>query len=131
MTAANTVTLQILNPTLKVREPLESDVVVSGGRHQLLLPSHKDLVASESEINRILMLKQYISGAEEIHDVLRSAEARSSLCLMVRHICSPESLGPLRTVINCTIEPDATYSKSPIDTRNNSIWAIRVSLSTV
>ncbi|KAK4454510.1 muts domain V-domain-containing protein [Podospora aff. communis PSN243] len=122
---AEKLAIWILNPTLKVREPLGRDIVVSGGRHQLLLPSHEDLVASESEMNKILMLKHYLSGVEEIHDALRSAEARSSLCLMVRHTCSPESLAPLWVAINGVIEPDATYSKSPIDSRNNSIWAVR------
>jgi DNA mismatch repair protein MSH4 len=121
----------MLNPTPQIREPLDCGVVLSGGRHQLLLPSHEDLNTSETEMNKILMLKQYLSGIQEIHDVLTSAECRSSLCDWVRQSCSPESLSTMRAIIDDKIEQDAVYSKSPIDTRNNRIWAVKVSLPSV
>lgn len=118
--------VQMLNPMPQAREPLERGVVRSGGLHQLLLASHEDLYASESELSKILMLKQYLSGIQEIHGVLASAECRSNLCDWVCQSCSPESLSPMQAIIEQRINQDAAYSKTPIDTRNNRLWAVKV-----
>ncbi|KAK0632711.1 hypothetical protein B0T14DRAFT_560379 [Immersiella caudata] len=115
----------LLNPTPKGREFLEHDVVISGGRHQILLPSHEDLFASESELDKILMLKQYLGRVQSIHATLELAECRSSPCELVRWTCSPESLDIIRAVIDDKIEKIVVYGKSPIDIRNNWIWAVR------
>jgi hypothetical protein len=127
MPFANMMSCQILNPTSKVRAPLQGGVIVSSGRHQLLLPSHEDLLASETDMNKILMLKQCLSGVQAIHNALALAECRSSLLGMFCQTYSPESLEVIRAVIDDKIEKDAIYGKSPIAARNNRIWAIRVS----
>jgi len=100
--------------------------VFSEGRFQIPLPSHEDLSKAEREINNVLMLKHYIGAVHTLHNVLASAECRSNLCDRVRQLCSPERLGPMMEVIENNISPDALYSKSPIDSRNNGIWAIKV-----
>ncbi|KAK0657001.1 muts domain V-domain-containing protein, partial [Cercophora newfieldiana] len=108
-----------------VSRPLESDVVMYAGHRQLLLASHQELQASETEMNKILMLKQYLRGVQAIQDALSSAECRSNVCESVRQSCSPETVGFIQSMIDDRIEEDAIYSKAPIDSRNNRIWAVK------
>jgi DNA mismatch repair protein MSH4 len=116
----------LLNPSTQTRQALQRDIVVSSGRHQLLLPSHEDLYASEAEMNKILMLKQYLASIHEIHSVLELAECQSNICDWVRQTCSPEMLDVMRAILDENIEQDAVFSRAPIDIRNNRIWAVKV-----
>lgn len=99
---------------------------MSEGRRQLLLHSHDDLHASETEMDKILMLKRYLTGVQAIHDTLASAQCKSSLCESVRQNCSPEVFGAIQSMIDEKIEQYNNYSKAPIETRNNRIWAVKV-----
>lgn len=73
------------------------------------------------------MLKQYLAGIGAIQVALASAECRSRLCSWIRSECSNDSIGLINGSIEEHVEKDSVYSKTPIDVRNNRLWAIKVS----
>lgn len=44
-----------------------------------------------------------------------------------KQLCAPEKMGPVLKMINGVINEDVTYSKSPLDLRNQRCYAVRVS----
>ncbi|KAK3362382.1 muts domain V-domain-containing protein [Lasiosphaeria hispida] len=113
------------------RAPLEDGLVISEGRHQIVLPSHEELHNAEKDLTSILMLKEYLGGVKKLHYTLKSAECTSALCDWVRQECSPDNVRPIDDVVINNIEKDAIYSKSPIDIRNNRLWAIKAGANSV
>lgn len=105
---------------------MEDKIVNSEGYHQVLLPSHEELLKAEKDLNGLLMLKQYLAGIRDLHNALESADCRSNLLVWIRQKLSPEHLGPVIRLVEENLEEDATFSKSPIDIRNNRLWAIKV-----
>ncbi|KAL2161716.1 hypothetical protein VTH06DRAFT_8278 [Thermothelomyces fergusii] len=71
------------------------------------------------------MIKAYLSGVQVIRETLQAAGCTSQLCKWVLERCQPEKTAPIERLINEGIEPDAVYSKAPIDIRNNRMWAFR------
>ncbi|KAK0731014.1 muts domain V-domain-containing protein [Lasiosphaeris hirsuta] len=113
------------------RAPLEDGLAIFEGHHQIVLPSHEELYNAERDLTYILMLKEYLGGIRKLHDTLRSAECTSTLCDRVRRQCSPDTLRPIEDIIMNNIEKDALYSKSPIDIRNNRLWAINAAADSI
>lgn len=73
------------------------------------------------------MLKQYLHGIVSLYRTLDEAQCTSRLCKWVRDQCSPEHMGPIHNIIEESIQDDAVYSKKPLDSRNNRVWAVKVS----
>ncbi|AEO53737.1 hypothetical protein MYCTH_2114650 [Thermothelomyces thermophilus ATCC 42464] len=107
------------------RLALEAGVALVQGHHQIIMPSHDELLGAEKDVNRILMIKAYLTGVQAIRETLEAAGCTSQLCKWVLERCQPENTAPIDRLISEGIEPGAVYSKAPIDIRNNRMWAFR------
>jgi len=56
--------------------------------------------------------------------------SRSSLLVRIRDLCRPEIVQPVIELIHGTINDDVTFTKTPLDRRNQRTYAVRVSRST-
>lgn len=97
------------------------------GQHQIVMPSHEELYAAEKDLNYILMIKAFLGGVRVLREALEVAGCTSQLCKWVLEQCGPENTASANDIIGEAIEHGATYSKAPIDIRNNRMWAVKVS----
>ena len=93
------------------------------------MPSHEELQGAERDLNHVLMIKAYLGGIQAIRETLEAADCTSQLLRWVLEKCGQGSTAPIVGLIQGAIEQDAVFSKAPIDTRNNRLWAIKVSAS--
>ncbi|KAL2021370.1 hypothetical protein VTK56DRAFT_7235 [Thermocarpiscus australiensis] len=107
------------------RLPLQDGVVLTGGHHQIVMPSHEELHGAEKDLNQVLMIKAYLGGIQALRETLEAANCTSQLCRWALEKCGHENTAPICDLIGETIEQDATYSKAPIDIRNNRLWAVK------
>lgn len=91
------------------------------------MADHEELRGAEQNLNQLLMIKAYLGGVQAVQETLEAANCRSKLCQWVLETCGPEKMVPVAHLLAEAIEPDAIYSKAPIDVRNNRLWALRVS----
>jgi DNA mismatch repair protein MSH4 len=110
------------------RLPLEDGIALFQGHHQIVMSSHEDLQRAEKDVNHILMIKAYLGGVKAIRQTLEASNCTSDLFKWVLEKCASESISDVDELIADTVEEGATYSKSPIDIRNNRLWTIRVSV---
>ena len=115
----------MFRPETTPEYPLAIGAVYS--RNGVVLPCHDDLQAAESDLNHLLMLKEFLEGVVALHKILAAESCSSTLVRWLGEQLSPEKLREARSVIQVGINEDAGFSSKPIDTRNNRIWAIRVS----
>jgi hypothetical protein len=92
------------------------------------MPSHEELQGAERDLNHVLMIKAYLGGIQAIRETLEAADCTSQLLRWVLEKCGHGSTAPIVGLIQEAIEQDAVFSKAPIDTRNNRLWAIKVSV---
>jgi DNA mismatch repair protein MSH4 len=90
------------------------------------MASHEELQGAEKDLNNVLMIKEYIVRFRGLRDVLEAADCTSQLLKSIVQKCSPDLMAPITALIEETIEQQATYSKAPIDIRNNRMWAVKV-----
>ena len=117
--------------TLRTGEPriaLQDGVALIEGHHQIVMPSHEELQQAEKDLNHILMIKAYLGGIQSVQETLEVANCTSQLCKWVLERCGPENTAQVNALLGDAIEPDATWSKAPIDIRNNRLWAVKVSV---
>ncbi|KAL1843868.1 hypothetical protein VTJ49DRAFT_7219 [Mycothermus thermophilus] len=107
------------------RAPLPDNVGLIEGYYQFIAPSHKELKEAETEMNQILMIKAYLGGVKAVREALEGTECTGELFQWALEVCSQEKLAPIATLIESSIEPDAVYSKAPVDIRNNRLWAFK------
>jgi DNA mismatch repair protein MSH4 len=86
-----------------------------------------DIAFVEEQINQVLMIKGFLESVPDLHRAL--APARGALLVKVRDLCRPEISGRILNDIRTAIEPDVTYSKSPLDLRNQRTFAVRAGIS--
>lgn len=92
------------------------------------MPSHEELQGAEKDLNHVLMIKAYLGGIQAIRETLEVTDCTSQLLKWVLEKCGLENTAPIVGFIQDSIEQDAVFSKAPIDTRNNRLWAIKVSV---
>ncbi|KAK4239418.1 hypothetical protein C8A03DRAFT_42962 [Achaetomium macrosporum] len=107
------------------RLPLQDGVALFEGHHQLAMSSHEELQRAEKDLNHILMIKAYLGGVNAIRQTLEVSNCTSDLCKWVLEKCALENTAPIAELIERTVEEGATYSKAPIDVRNNRLWALK------
>ncbi len=105
---------------------MQEGVALIQGRHQIIMADHEELRGAEQNLNQLLMIKAYLGGVQAVQETLEAANCRSKLCQWVLETCGPEKMVPVAHLLAEAIEPDAIYSKAPIDVRNNRLWALRV-----
>lgn len=91
------------------------------------MPSHEELQGAEKDLNHILMIKAYLGGVQAIRETLEVTNCTSQLFKWVLEKCGQENTASAIGLIEEAIQQDAVFSKAPIDTRNNRLWAIKVS----
>lgn len=122
---------QVALNTRESRLPLHEGVAHIHGHHQLIVPSHEDLQRAEKDLNSILIIKAYLGGVRAIQETLEVADCKSRLCKWVLEKCGEQNTAPVVDLIENAIEQHATYSKTPIDIRNNRLWAVKVRCSRI
>jgi DNA mismatch repair protein MSH4 len=70
------------------------------------------------------MLKNFVHAIKPIYDVLTSA--RSDLLATIRENCRPENIDQTIKLISEVINDDVTFQKTPLDLRNQRIYAVKV-----
>ncbi len=90
------------------------------------MASHEELRGAEQDLNQLLMIKAYLGGVQAVLETLEAANCRSKLFQWVLETCRPQKTAPVAHLLAEAIEPDAIYSKAPIDVRNNRLWALKV-----
>ncbi|KAK3309797.1 muts domain V-domain-containing protein [Chaetomium strumarium] len=109
----------------EARLPLEDGVALFEGHHQIVMSSHEDLQRAEKDLNHVLMIKAYLGGVNAIRQTLEASNCTSDLCKWVLEKCAPENTSAINELIESAVEEGATYSKAPIDVRNNRLWALK------
>lgn len=72
------------------------------------------------------MLKSFVQSISPIFEALTGC--RSELLVVIRENCRPENINPTKQHISEVINEDVTYSKQPIDLRNQRTYAVKVCL---
>ena len=75
----------------------------------------------------MLIFNDYIRGITALHDILNSGGCKSDLLKWIMGKFAPDVVAPVRHIMEETMEPDAKYSKRPVDSRNSRVWALKVS----
>jgi DNA mismatch repair protein MSH4 len=83
-----------------------------------------DILYSEQSINNILMLKGFVQSIPSIYEALGGA--RSQLLTAIKDHCRPERTNPTMELINEVINEDVTHQNTPLDLRNQRIYAVKV-----
>ncbi|KAK1779469.1 muts domain V-domain-containing protein [Copromyces sp. CBS 386.78] len=114
----------IIQQQSKPRQPLEEGLLGSTNQGPAL-PTHAELAKAEQELSKMLMLKEYLCGIDAVHDTLKAAECKSRLLRWIMDKFAPGDIAPIQGAMEETMENDARYSKKPIDSRNNRMWAVK------
>ncbi|RPA93986.1 hypothetical protein L873DRAFT_1837804 [Choiromyces venosus 120613-1] len=89
----------------------------------ITMPVKPSLKHSEQAINNIIILKQSLSFIAPVYDSLGSA--RSWLLVSIRNLCESDQVEPVQNLISNIINEDVTFSKSPLDLRNQRCYAVK------
>ncbi|KAA8909324.1 muts domain V-domain-containing protein [Sphaerosporella brunnea] len=89
----------------------------------IAVPLKASLKHSEQSTNNIILLKQAAQYVQPVFEAL--APARCDLLVAIRGLCAPEKIEPILTMINNVINEDVSYSKSPLDLRNQRCYAVK------
>jgi DNA mismatch repair protein MSH4 len=110
------------------------------------VPLKASLKHSEQSTNNIILLKQAAQHVQPVYEAL--APANCDLLMAIRgvrisvwtgwdakkktdayQLCEPEKIEPILAMINNVINEDVSYSKSPLDLRNQRCYAVKAGLS--
>ncbi len=86
-----------------------------------------DVAHVEEEINHVLMLKAFLENIPKLYKAL--IPARSVLLSKIRDLCDPDVVGRILLNILKVIEPDVTYTRTPLDLRNQRTFAVKAGIS--
>ena len=95
----------------------------------IILPSKTGVPQIELLLNQVLMVKSFLEAIPSLHQALSSAQ--SPLLLKIRDLCRPDIRLPILEKIRYVIEPDVTYAKSPLDQRNQRIFAVKAGINSM
>lgn len=106
---------------IKCFQPFDTD---SDTVKFVIVPQKASIYDSELAINRVLMIKSFLTAIPPLYDALGSAH--SDLLLRIREVCRSELIQPVNELISNTINDDVTYIDSPINLRHQRTYAVRV-----
>ncbi|KAF2134159.1 hypothetical protein P153DRAFT_281114 [Dothidotthia symphoricarpi CBS 119687] len=89
----------------------------------IVSPSKSTLQTTESAINQVIMLKQFVTSVNPIFEALTGAA--SSMLNNIRELCAPENIVPVQELIDGVINEDTTYARQPLELRNQRTYAIK------
>ncbi|KAG9250345.1 muts domain V-domain-containing protein [Emericellopsis atlantica] len=93
----------------------------------IIVNKNSDVRHVEEQINQVLMMKSFLEAIPELYQAL--VPARSPLLTKARDICHPEITGGTLDRIRQVIEADVTYTRSPLDLRNQRTFAVKAGIS--
>ena len=105
----------------------------------IVIPTKPTIRTTEQSINRVIMLKQFVTSVNPIYEALTGA--RSSMLNNIREVCSygmcslqvltfyqlcsPENIVPVQDSIDAVINEDTAYAKQPLELRNQRTYAVK------
>ncbi|KAH8147392.1 uncharacterized protein LAJ45_08548 [Morchella importuna] len=89
----------------------------------ITIPVKPSLKHSEQSINNIIVLKQVLFCIAPVRESLVSG--RSELLMAIRDLCGEERIEPVMSLISNVINEDISFSKSPLDLRNQRCYAVK------
>lgn len=89
----------------------------------ILIPTQPSLKDTEQAVNKVILLKQFVSLVRPVFEALTGA--RSSMLLEIRSLCDAENIEPVQQLVNEVINEDTMYASQPLDLRNQRIYAVR------
>ena len=72
------------------------------------------------------MVKKFVLAVPPLFEAL--ASARCELLTKIRDLCRPQITDPILDLISENINEDVTFVKSPLDLRNQRVYAVKVSV---
>ncbi|KAF4635210.1 hypothetical protein G7Y89_g2882 [Cudoniella acicularis] len=91
----------------------------------IIIPTQPDIRYLEQSVNHILMLKGFVEMTPRIFEILGGA--RSELLVTIRENCCHENSDATISMIKEVINEDVTFQKTPLDLRNQRIYAAGIS----
>ena len=88
------------------------------------MPTKADLRETEQAINQVLLVKKFVLAVPPLFESLGSV--RCELLSKIRDHCRPQITCPILDLINASINEDVTFVKSPLDLRNQRVYAVKV-----
>nr|POF02998.1 muts protein like 4 [Quercus suber] len=89
----------------------------------ILVPIDEGLKATESCINNVIMLKEFLKLIKPVFEALTGV--RSAILRDIREHCMPERFRLIQVLIDGTINENAAYASQPLDLRNQRIYAVK------
>lgn len=89
----------------------------------ILIPTQPSLKDTEQAVNKVILLKQFVSLVRPVFEALTGA--RSSMLLEIRSLCDAENIEPVQQLVNEVINEDTMYASQPLDLRNQRTYAVR------
>ncbi|KAK3989919.1 muts domain V-domain-containing protein [Cladorrhinum sp. PSN332] len=122
---------QMGKEALKSRQPIQAAVVIANGKSRIITAGHEELRGAERDLNHILMIKTYLQVVGHLHETLNAAGCTSYFCDRAKRKSASKYTAPVLKLIGRTIQEDASFSKRPIDIRNNRLWAVKAGYDSV
>lgn len=79
---------------------------------------------NKSMINCILQIKQFVGAVPALFEALTSAKC--DILVETREQCLPEITQKVLGIINSRIDKDAQLSRTPLERRTQTIYAVKV-----
>ncbi|KAJ9305747.1 hypothetical protein DTO217A2_4817 [Paecilomyces variotii] len=105
---------------------VDSDRIITS---LILIPTKLSFQYAEQCINKVIMLKTYVSSIKPVYDAL--ATAQSELLLNIRDLCDPTRHRAIQELIDATLNEDVTYQTRPLDLRNQRTYAIKAGVNSL
>ncbi|KAF2098960.1 hypothetical protein NA57DRAFT_39496 [Rhizodiscina lignyota] len=88
----------------------------------IIVPNEHDVTHAEQDINRIIMLKEFVERIRPVYEALSGSE--SEVLKQIRSLCLPEIVNPVEDLIKSVINEDVKYAKAPVELRNQRVYAV-------
>ncbi|KAL4929214.1 MutS family protein MSH4 [Aspergillus undulatus] len=95
----------------------------------ILVPTKRTFQYVEQSVNRVIMLKTYVSAIDSVYKAL--ATAQSDLLLTIRDICAPAGHCTVEQLIQSTLNEHVAYQTKPLDLRNQRIYCVKAGVNSL
>ncbi|KAJ5386277.1 hypothetical protein N7509_008818 [Penicillium cosmopolitanum] len=95
----------------------------------ILVPTKQTVQYVEQSVNRVIMLKSYISSIKNIHQALGAAQ--SDLLLEICELCSPAKHRALEQLMAETLNESVAYQSKPLDLRNQRTYCVKAGVNSL
>ncbi|KAF2405477.1 hypothetical protein EJ06DRAFT_502734 [Trichodelitschia bisporula] len=89
----------------------------------IMIHANPSTIHTEQTINRLIIVKQFAASMRPVFEAL--AGAQSALLRSIQKNCNPRCLEPIYEIIGQAINEDTAFAKSPLEMRNQRIYAVK------